>query len=204
MTFEGNFGWKNQPWRGGANLNCGSGTHDYESCRSDRYPMKSRPLTPAKPSLEKGGIRHTAEQQSLLTLLTFDMVTTFARTPAASNSPSSPEVKSRKGGASHGWQIKRRKQRSEETQNSVPELGDNECDLFDAEVVVCRDTRWAVLWLRRLQPRKRFGKVTQLKLEGGRETPKVMTLAEQLHQAQEIPLSLPDSKVLSACSLAHV
>jgi hypothetical protein len=41
-------------------------------------------------------------------------------------------------------------------------------------------------------------------LEEGRETPKVMTLAEQLHQAEQIPLSLPDSKVLSGFSPAHV
>jgi hypothetical protein len=133
------------------------------------------------------------------------MVTTFARSSAASNSPSSPEVKSRTGGAFHGWPKKRRKQEEEETQKSVSELGDNECDLFEAEVVLCKDTRWAVIWLRRLQPRKRrLGKATQLKLEGGRETSKVMTLAEQLHQGEEIPLSLPDSKVHSAYSSAHV
>ena len=102
------------------------------------------------------------------------------------------------GAAFHGWPKKRRKQRSEEIQKSVPEQPDDECEVFETEVTVGRDTRWAVLWLRRLQPRKRLGKRSQLKLERERETPKLVTLAEQLRQAQEVPLALPDSKVLSA------
>jgi hypothetical protein len=132
------------------------------------------------------------------------MVATFTRSTATSNSTSSQEARSRTGGALHGWPKKRRKQRPEETKKAVPEPPDEECEPFEGEVVVGRETRWAVLWLRRLQSRKRLGKATQVKSERQRETPRVMTLAEQLHEAQEVPLSLTDLKVLPSYLQAHL
>lgn len=49
--------------------------------------------------------------------------------------------------------------------------------------------RWAAIWLRRLQQRKKQRK-SDLK-----SPPKILTLAEQLQEAQQTPLDAPDSRV---------
>ena len=59
----------------------------------------------------------------------------------------------------------------------------------------CKET-WAALWLRRLRPRKRKLKGIS-NAQNSEVRPKLMTLAEQLEEAQTTPLCIPDAKVHS-------
>ena len=127
------------------------------------------------------------------------MVTTVPRAETNAGSTLSQDAQFKFGRSFQGWSKKRRRQLAEDTKTGVPERQDKKLDVqesgfVETEISVGKDTRWAVLWLRRLRPRKK-GKTNPTGLHDGWDHPKVMTLAEQLREAQDSQLSLPESKV---------
>jgi hypothetical protein len=63
---------------------------------------------------------------------------------------------------------------------------------------ITKEARWAVIWLRRLNLRKKPSRSYDSRGPDGTIKPTIKTLAEQLREAQSTPLSIPDcSNVLS-------
>ena len=99
-----------------------------------------------------------------------------------------------------GWPKKRQKLQPSETpiiaeSSATPR---DEYPIIDPLVLrnVSKETRWAAIWLSRLQPgRKNTRKNDSQGTQSSRVRPTVMTLAEQLREAQLTPLSVPNSNV---------
>ena len=130
------------------------------------------------------------------------MVTTTATRATAYPTPAdlSQELTTKMGKSLGGWPKKRRKP---QIRKVVPEPAAEtivipECNVLNDEQAGSRETTWAVLWLRRLRPRKKGILISAEKGKRDGQPPKLMTLAEQLHGTQAPPLSLSQSKVISA------
>jgi hypothetical protein len=95
-----------------------------------------------------------------------------------------------------GWPKKRKVIQIEFAGKSTTETTITEHHkMVSEELEVGRDVRWAALWLRRLQPRKRSKRDSGDKGKDVKERKVIKTLAEQLHEAQDSSIALPDAKV---------
>ena len=128
------------------------------------------------------------------------VTTTSARAvdSAASGFSQEPTTKTEKARL-RGWPKKRHKQQPLNVHDVPSEIEVlPECELQEAEMTVETETTWAILWLRRLRPRRKSRLTSVGKGKGEQEQPRLMTLAEQLREAQESPLLVPQSKVTPA------
>lgn len=157
-------------------------------------------MTSAKPSPEKGDSSYSAGASTISYFPQIEMVTTTSTRATAYPTPAdlSQELTTKMGKSLGGWPKKRRKHQIQEV---VPESAAEtivipECNVLNDERAGGRETTWAVLWLRRLRPRKKDTVTSAGKGKRDGQQPKLMTLAEQLHGMQEPPLSLSQSKVV--------
>ena len=112
----------------------------------------------------------------------------------------SPSSKSRLSKRLKGWPKKRQKLRPNETtiiaESSA--TASKEYPIIDPLVLqnANKETWWAAIWLSRLQPgRKKTRKNDNQGAHNAKMRPTIVTLAEQLQEAQLTPLSVPNSNV---------
>ena len=126
---------------------------------------------------------------------------TSTQVSSSSGQPKSPSPKSSLGKHLKGWPKKREKLQPNETPiiAKTSATRSEEYPVIDPLVLqnANKETRWAVIWLSRLQPRrKKSRKNDNLGAQSEKIQTTIMTLAEQLQEAQSTPLTVPNSKVL--------